>query len=321
VRRSHLRDALCSWRYAVLDTRIIPGQGAFPSELEPHSTKRLGASRLSTGTHLLNLPQPWLPTSPDSGQEGGRPLAGSAARFAAGRRSGGWSERADACRWDSVGQWGGAQARDHREAQDRAGDRRALQRGGVALNSTGALRGCGCLRPLPDQDSCVRRPYICHARTSRWPPAGAGAGRRGRPAPCPCRDPARDRRAVRLLRHAGAGRGPWPGRIDRSSLLRSAGGAGVAGAGLADVGVGAGLGDEVARAASVCDAGLEHLGVQPLNPVGNGRGAGGAIGRSLLTCRTSPDTPTPARPAATTAPAAHSTATPPPSLRSSGGTQ
>jgi len=47
VRRSHLRDALCSWRYAVLDTRIIPGQGAFPSELEPHSTKRLGASRLS----------------------------------------------------------------------------------------------------------------------------------------------------------------------------------------------------------------------------------------------------------------------------------
>src|SRR6056297_3508826 len=30
-------------------------------------------------------------------------------------------------------------------------------------NSTGVLRGCGCLRPLLDQDSRVRRPCIRHA--------------------------------------------------------------------------------------------------------------------------------------------------------------
>ena len=52
------------------------------------------------------------------------------------------------------------------------------------------------------------------------------------------------------------------------------GGGDVAGAGLADVGVGAGLGDEIAGAVAVGDAGLEHLGGEPLDAVGDGGLAG-----------------------------------------------
>ena len=58
---------------------------------------------------------------------------------------------------------------------------------------------------------------------------------------------------------------------DRGGELRSSG---EDGAGLTDVGVGAGLSDEVAGAVAVRDTGLEHLGVEPLDPIGDRRGSG-----------------------------------------------
>lgn len=48
----------------------------------------------------------------------------------------------------------------------------------------------------------------------------------------------------------------------------------VVGAGLADVGVAAGFGGEISGAVAVRDAGLEHLGSEPLDAVGNGGAAG-----------------------------------------------
>lgn len=58
---------------------------------------------------------------------------------------------------------------------------------------------------------------------------------------------------------------------------------------LAHVRVGTGLGHELPGALAVCDAGLEHLGREPTDSVGNGRAAdgrnrnpGGKLARRLL---------------------------------------